>query len=449
MKYTYGIDFGTTNSTISIVKNGKVENLQIDPEAINPSIMRSVIYVSPEMKFLFGKPAVDAYLVDVAQGKGAIKKTIFTGRMIKIASPADAMGFRKDQIVPEILDIEESSGGRLFQALKSALSKPSISMINIFGQTFTLEELIGTFLKEMKERADAQMGESINSVVIGRPVQYVGDNNELAVERMTTALQYAGFTDITFEFEPIGAALDYGLSVKDQQIALIFDFGGGTLDLSIVKFPEGEVLVNTGLAIGGDYFNSKIFKKRIAKYFGSETKYGTQQIDLPSSIFLALQNWYQISLLKGEDFNESIESFRYMSSNIESVYALKSLVNNNLGFGLYEEIEKTKKELSFNNEAIYSFTAPDIDIHETVERTSFEEIISQDLINIENLMRDSVMEAGISIENVDVIATTGGSSLIPSVKTLITKTFGENKIKESDAFTSVASGLALRAMKTD
>src|SRR5258708_31494421 len=169
-KLAYGIDFGTTNSTISVVDPlGKPKTLNIDPSASNPAVMRSVIYVSPKMEFLFGKPAVDAYMTDVALGKGSKKKIIETGRMIKMAQPASASGFVPDKLVPEILEIEESEGGRLLQALKSNLSNEQISHINLFGQPKPIEWVIGQFLKEMKERADAIMGMKIDKVLLGRP----------------------------------------------------------------------------------------------------------------------------------------------------------------------------------------------------------------------------------------------------------------------------------------
>ncbi len=445
-KPAYGIDFGTTNSTISVVgATGKPLKLKIDPEAPNPAVMRSVIYVSPQMKFLFGKPAVDAYITDVALGKGSKKKIIETGRMIKLAQPASASGFVADKWVPEIIEIEESEGGRLLQALKSNLSNEQISTINLFGEPKPLEWVVGQFLKEMKERADEILKTKIDKVVLGRPVEYVGSNNELAVKRMRKAAQIAGFNEIEFEYEPVGAAYDYGVEIRTNQIALIYDFGGGTLDISVFKFPEKKVLANVGLPIGGDHFNTEIFMSKLSKYFGSEAKYGMKQLDLPRYIFDSLQNWYQISLLKTKSFADDLESFRFMCSNIVALNSLKSLIFNNLGFGLYEEIERVKKELSIKGSEIYRFNATDIEITKAITRLAFEEIIQNDLIDIEKTLNKALTLAGIKINDVDVVATTGGSSLVPVIHNQLIEMFGKEKIKESDAFTSVAAGLAIRA----
>ncbi len=439
-KIAYGIDFGTTNSTIAVVDRQRTPHtLKIDPQAENPSVMRSVIYVSPEMRFLYGKPAVDAYLIDVAQSKGAIKKKIFTGRYVPIA------GDKKNGMAEEYIEFEEDSGGRLFQALKSALSSNLLSTINIFGNPIPLEAVVGGFLKEMKTRADEIVGENVTTAIVGRPVEYAGDNNDLAVSRMESALKYAGFNHIEFEYEPVGAAYDYGIDITADQTVLVFDFGGGTIDLSLVRFPQKEFLTNTGLAIGGDYFNSELFREKIAPYFGSETMYGMAQMPLPSYIFRALENWYTISILKREDFRNALESFRYMSSNLESIDALRSLVENNLGFGIYEEVERVKKQLSDLETEAFVFEADKIHINEEIRRDTFEKIIKEDLQRIDDLIATSLISAGMSPESVDVVATTGGSSLIPIVRNLLEEKFGREKIMESDAFTSVASGLALRA----
>lgn len=443
-KRSYGIDFGTTNSTVAYVdENNKVVRLAIDPEAENPTVMRSVIYVSPDGQFLFGKPAVDTYLESVAVNKEAVKKTVFTGNYIKII---DDNG--KSVTVPEIIEVDIFNSGRLLQALKSALSSHSIKEMNLFGKVHLVEEVIAMYLKELKLRVDKIVGHEVTTAVIGRPVEYVGGDNKLAIERMGRACEIAGFKDFKFEYEPVGAAYDYGININESQKALIFDFGGGTLDISIFEFPSKKALTSTGLAIGGDHFNSEIFMNKLSKYFGSEATYGTSHLKLPTYIFSALQNWYEISLLKTNSFTESLQLFRFMCSDGDSLDRLNSLVKNNLGFTMYEEIERVKKSLSTNPEEQYKFLTKDIKIETIVEKKQFEDIIKNDLNDIEDLITNTLSSVGLRAKDIDVIVTTGGTSLIPSVIELLTNIFGENKIRKSDAFTGVASGLAIIAKNT-
>lgn len=436
---SYGIDFGTTNSTVAYVdENNKVVRLALDQDAENPTVIRSVIYVSPDGQFLFGKPAVDAYLLSVATNKEAEKKTIFTGNYIKII---DDNG--KSAIVPEIIDIDVFNSGRLLQSLKSALSSRLFKEINLFGQIYKVEEVVGMYLKELKNRSDKIVGQNVKSVVIGRPVEYVGGDNNLAIERMIKACKIAGFNNIEFEYEPVGAAYDYGFDIKSPQKVLVFDFGGGTLDVSIFKFPEKEVIVNMGLPIGGDHFNSEIFMSKLSTYFGSQATYGSSRLKLPTYIFGALENWYEISLLKTKTFTDNLNNFRYLNSDPDSLDRLNSLVTNNLGFGIYEEIERVKKSLSLNNSELYKFIATDINIETEIKRSEFEEIISEDLKDIRSLLTKVLSSCGLNTDDIDAVATTGGSSLVPAISNLLKEMFGEVKIQKTDAFTGVASGLAL------
>lgn len=446
MALAYGIDFGTTNSTICVADGlGNVRKLEIDPEADNPAVMRSVIYVSPNHRYLFGKPAVDAYLIDVAQNKATGKKSVFTGRYIKVGGDSTPNGVTKDKLIPEILEVDESANGRLFQALKSVLSRTSVDKIDVFGTSVKLDYLVGLFLLEMKQRADEIVGESVEHAMIGRPIQFVGENNDLAITRMKNAAQIAGFKEVQFDYEPVGAAFDYGVDVAHRQTALIFDFGGGTLDLSVIRFPERMILANVGLAIGGDHFNSEIFIEILGKYFGKHALYGFNQLPVPRHIFEELRNWYTISLLKTTGFKDSLDNFKFMNSDKKSIQALESLIFNNLGFSLYEEIDRVKKQLSIRDQETYELNAVDILINEIITKNQFEEIVMRDIESIEELLDQALQQAGIRNEDIDIVATTGGSSLIPIIQSLLIRRFGKESVRSKDAFTSVAAGLALRA----
>lgn len=443
--FTYGIDFGTTNSTITAVdKNGEVKRIEVDPHSPNPAVMRTVIYVRTSGEMLFGGSAINAYVNDIAEGKVAKSKLVFTGKYLKLQGDADLGGVTDDKIVPEIIEIQEGDGGRLIQSIKSTLGS-KLDTFDIFGKKYKVEELIGSFLRNMKSVADEITGEDVKSVVIGRPIKYVGGDEKLALDKMKAAAKLAGFEQISFEYEPIGAAYDYGIDTTENHTALMFDFGGGTLDLTVMKFPEKNVMSNCGLPLGGDLLNSSLFSEKISKHFGKGETYGEREMPMPDHIYEKLKNWYTISIMKTDKFADSLEHLEYKNSNPVAIKNLKHLVFDNLGFGLYQEIDDTKVNLSKADENKFKFESMDVVVEEYVSRDEFEEIISTHLDDVEDLIDEALSVAGVDEGQIDVVATTGGSSLIPSVKKLLIKRFGENKLKDSDAFTSVSTGLALKA----
>jgi hypothetical chaperone protein len=237
------------------------------------------------------------------------------------------------------------------------------------------------------------------------------------------------------------------IDVTKNKTVLVFDFGGGTLDLSIVRFPQKEIIINSGIPLGGDLINSNFFYEKIAHYLGKGGKYGNKNMTIPDALYLKMKNWYAISLMKNSDFYGSIDQFSYMNSDPKKVRDLEMLVSYNLGFKLYEEIDRLKKALSFQQENTFSLPLPNSEIIEMVQRHELEEIIKNDLLDIHKLIETTLKNAGLTTDQIDEIVITGGSSLIPSVINILSENFGSNKLSNRDTFTSVAAGLALYALE--
>ena len=137
------------------------------------------------------------------------------------------------QAIYDYLDDQED--GRLIQSVKSFLGSRTFEKTTIFGQPHTLQDLIYNLLASIKATAEAQAGEPIRKIVVGRPVHFVSENedddiNEFALSRLREPLEQAGFEEVIFELEPVGAAYHYGLNIDHDEIVLIGDFGGGTSD---------------------------------------------------------------------------------------------------------------------------------------------------------------------------------------------------------------------------
>ena len=151
----YAIDFGTSNSLLSFVKEGERPRL-LNLENEGP-ILRSLIFTPEKNRYYFGNQAIEKYQ-------------------------------------------ELGGDGRLFRSLKKFLPEPGFTGTEVFGKRLKIEDLIATILRDMKTKADQQVGHSVENVVLGRPALYSLDpaNDQLAEDRMRAAAEMVGFKQIEF-----------------------------------------------------------------------------------------------------------------------------------------------------------------------------------------------------------------------------------------------------------
>jgi hypothetical chaperone protein len=460
----YGFDFGTTNSSISLLLNGEPRLIPVDKKSIDPTVIRSLLFFfhrdlvkkedkktkkedwvyEGEFKYTFGQDALETYLSDNRNRAPGFVRQIFTGRMVQNnisvnAGPAD--------LVAEYYEDIDYGVGRLMQALKTALKAPLYRGSNLFGKFFTLEQMISLFVSQIKNVADKEVGGSNMSLRVGRPVKFLEDpKKDKEVEsRLYESLKMVGFSDIEFEFEPVAAAKYFLHRFKlSKKKILVFDFGGGTLDTAIVEFDgKYNVIATDGVYIGGNLLNSDIMKAKLNPYFGSEIRWGDQQAELPGNFMAALNSWYAVSNLNNPSDMRALGEMKRQCSDLPALERLIYLIKMNLGFSIYEAIEKAKKDLSENEETKIQFSDGPIQIDVSLSRKEFEELINPRINEIREVVLRTLKLAKTTPEEIGVVVRTGGSSLIPKVEQMLAEIFGSDKVRLFDAFTSIAAGLAL------
>lgn len=444
-----GIDFGTTNSVCAVAENGSSRVLKIEDDK-KKETLRSVLYVDPNHNIVIGKQAIDKYLWDVENLPATPPKMVKTGRIFRIVKHSTTGGFAGMQNVEETVEIDTSGRGRLLQSLKSVLGNPFYKGTEIFSKEYSLEELLTVLLKELKERSEKIINRKLTKAVIGRPVRYVGDHpdEKLAIKRMKTIAKNAGFKEIKLEYEPVGAALSFGVDIKQDSIILVFDFGGGTLDVCLMKLPEKKILAVSGRAIGGDLLSTEIFKHKLLHYFGSKTTFGGGKTEIPRHLMVALENWYSIAQLKKKSNIDAFEHLINSADNPKPIENLRELILSDSGFKIYQEIDRAKIELSDKDQARIRFDGENLHIDENITREEFENMIGPQIKQTQELLDEVIRIAGVTKEDIDTVITTGGSSNIPVFKKLLTDYFNHDKVQFGESFTSVASGLALRSEQT-
>ncbi len=446
MTHAYGFDFGTSNSAIAAPHNGAVTLYAIDPHAANPNVASSVLFIDRAGNSFVGAEAVREF-VERNTGREILRKRVSSGQMIETAFGQEYVQFDADVDVP----------GRFFQAIKAFLADESFEGTNVFGKFYTIQELAAEMMRVLKTRADALSGREVDAVVLGRPVFFNADVqlDRLAQTRLEQAARLAGFREIEFLFEPIGAALAHEAEITREQLAFVFDFGGGTLDFTVIRLDPArmyererkqDILAVGGVVVGGNTFDEDVMEKRLMKYFGKNyvgrTLTGTE-IRLPRWIQLQLRSWYTIPFLNEHKTIEDLKDLIALAhKGREDLLALLTLIQRNYGWNLFQAIEHAKLELSAKRASTIAFHRDNIQFDEAITRREFELIIGQRLRHINKEIDRTLHDAGLQAQDIDVVIRTGGSSLIPAVQKMLEKKFGANKVNRQEVFTSVVQGLA-------
>lgn len=419
MKMVFGLDFGTTNSALSVNSNGKVEIIDIDVHNIIGKTLRSVLYFNEDGGIFIGQEAIERY-------------------------------------------IEECATGRFMQSIKSFLSSRLFDYTRIYRKKYRLEDLIAIILKTIKQRGENYTGYEVDTVVMGRPVIF-SDNQEedkLAEDRLRIAAQKTGFKNIYFQLEPVAAALTFEqtLQTGEEKIVLIGDFGGGTSDFTVIKLRgnlpnkdlsrKDDILALGGIYVGGDIFDSQMMWGKVAKYFGKDAQYESMPgkwMGMPREISCKLRRWHLIPQLRERMTRDFIRRVKQYSDNPKLVENLENLIDDNYGFMLFQAIEKAKIELSYYEKSQIIFQEQDLSIKEYIIRIEFEAMIKEYVAKIKKCLERTISNAGLTDADINQVFITGGSSFIPCIRQLFIDKFGERKIKQMDAFTSIAYGLGVSA----
>lgn len=451
MTLRYGLDFGTSNSAIAIYRENQVEIIPLSKDGRRSDFIPTLLYIAEDGSNSIGFDAIDMYV------KNNVGRE-FKKKRVRIESP------QIESDAPTWAYIDVDIPGRFFQSLKTFLRDSYYDGSNVFGEFMSVEALTGLLLKEIKARADAVMGQNIDAVTIGRPVFFSTDPKEdqLAEARLIRAATLAGFTDINLVFEPYAAALDYARTRTTAENILVFDFGGGTLDYTILRiepkwvadgFPRDSVLASGGLTIGGNTFTEQIMENRVVDHFGGTVTYNSgpdnKALGLPRYIIEELRTWYTIPQLNERQLITFLKDIERVSANSREVRNLLTLITQNYGWDLFQSLERTKRLLSDSEVANISFSQGGILISKALRRRSFEADIRSYLKQIDASLEQLLQQASLTSDDINVIITTGGTSLIPAVQSLLSTKFNNSKIQQRAVFTSVVAGLAIAAAKQD
>ena len=403
-RYKLGIDFGTTNSSIALRYAPEMKDLEtvvFDADPHNKgmeSLLPSLLYLDEEGRELVG---VDALRASSLAG-------------------------------PEL-------NHKLIRTIKLELDRAQedVKFITIGAKDYYISDIIALILQRMMEEVGS-LSVQIDGVVFGHPVDYNDKCKQVMVEAAYKAGIYATLGEArkktVFVAEPVAVALDYAIDLREEKTIFVFDFGGGTLDTTIMKlkvqneddiFKPHEAIAKDRLTVGGELFTEELFKH------GFLNKYGIEK-------FL-------------KDF--------HIKEKLDRNELWDYLLENKMGIMFIQEMDWVKRMLSKRSNEILSFIKTDSDgtqyiIEQELTAQDFEDSIDHHFHDITESIKACLdlakKKGGVEKKDIDVVLLAGGSSTIPCIVKLVKEVFGNDRViepKKNQQLTSIVKGLAIAGLR--
>ena len=407
---TLGIDFGTSNSAMAWRgPQGSARLVALEGDAL--AMPTAVFYNAEDNSTHFGRDAIRHYL--------------------------------------------EGTEGRLMRSLKSLLGSPLLLETTQIGhQHISFQDIIATFLATLRERATQSLGHAPRRVVMGRPVHFVDDDAERdaqAEASLRQAVLSVGFDEVSFQLEPIAAALDYEQRLTQESTVLVVDLGGGTSDFTVVRLgPERvrhtdrsrDILATTGVHIGGTDYDRQLNLAQLMPLLGYK-HIGPEQREVPSRVFFDLATWH---LIHWQYQPRAIAHAKTLRSNYSDpcLHArLMRVLTERHGHLMAHEVEQAKIRCSVNGaQTGIDLSVLEQDLQAQLSVSDMQAQLHDLLSRTVACARECVHNAGLRDASLDAIYLTGGSSALSTFQQTLQAAFAGVPVVEGDLFGGVALGLA-------
>jgi len=409
------MDFGTSNSTFAVAEgNQRARLLPLEGQSVT---LPSVIFYSFETdEVFFGRAAMADYV--------------------------------------------SGGDGRLMRSLKSVLGSSLFSdATRVKRQSLSFAEILGTFIGELRRRAEVALDRPIDQAVLGRPVRFVDDDDAADAEaqrQLEQAARAEGFAHVEFQFEPIAAALDYEQQVSREELGLVIDIGGGTADFSVIRVsPEraraadrrDDILSTAGVHIGGTDFDRLLSLSQVMPLLGYRTETADGKRPLPSAPYYDLATWHRINRLYNPKTMLELRSTLREARHPERVEQLIGIVAERLGHRLASRVEEAKIALTDHSETQFDFATPRGRLETTITAADYAATLEDAVGRIGGTIREALASAEVGPDAIDTLILTGGSTQVPAVARRIRDILPAARAVATDAFGSVGLGLALDARR--
>jgi len=412
MTQTLGIDFGTSNTAAAVLVGGH------------------------------------AHLIEVEPGRTSLPTSVFFDYERKVTTYGSVANAA----------LIEGREGRFMRALKSVLGTPLMrEKRQLAYEQMTLIEVVARFLRTVRERAEASTGTKFDYALSGRPVRFHSSDdarNAQAEIDLREAYMVAGFSDVSFMYEPEAAALAAGPLAKGK-LGLIIDIGGGTSDFSIFEREgdETRIVASHGVCVGGTDFDKAISVAQVMPLFGhgSEIKneIGPGTHTAPNGIFHDLASWEKIPFLYTAEMRRTATLFRKLGVQPELFKRLSDVLELELGHDIAFAVEAGKIRVNAPEavDAAIDLRVIEKQLWARMSASDLSRILGDHAMTVKSAALDTLRMAGIPQDQIGQIVFVGGSSLMQVIETAMVDLFPHAILERTEAFTAVADGLAIAAAR--
>ncbi|WP_372365859.1 Hsp70 family protein [Candidatus Uabimicrobium sp. HlEnr_7] len=408
----YGLDFGASNTVLSVFWNDKLDIIKLSELSLSlPTLLYYTKY--------------ESYIGNDAQH-------------MMLNSATDK--------------------GRFIRNIKSALAIEGSDSTFVVDRKKSYVDIVCDYISSVKNIGDKHTGQECSEVVIGIPVNFcsVDDLNEQAKTFLRKAAWRSGFKKVSFVYEPVAAMINNMEQLKEGDTALVFDFGGSTLDFHLIKFNSRfdiKSLSTHGIKLGGHDITKKIIENKILKYFGLGVEYKSKTLDrkhnknnkllIPNSLpFVLLDD--DLNRSKDKGIIAEIDKILWESeTDIPQLHILKECINKRLYHYIFAAVELAKIEISDQLEVDINLNIGDLEIKEKLTQVEFNEILTCYKNDVVDAFSILIETSNIKRSEVNKIVLVGGSTKMLYFQELLKNYFTCAEIIETKfLFESVAMGLA-------
>jgi len=415
------IDFGTSNSAIALpAGGGGVTLVELEP---GQRTMPTAIFYAVEGLAAFEDPQLH-------YGRAAVAAYV------------------------------EGTEGRLMRSMKSILGSTLADQATDVGggRSVRYLDVVGGYLQHLKTLAERDAGHALTRVVLGRPVFFVDDDagrDAAAQAALERAARAVGFREISFQYEPIAAALDYETTVDHEQVVLVADIGGGTSDFSLVRVGpqqrqridrKADILANHGVHIAGTDFDRHIELDRILPACGYRAL-GPTGREVPSKVYFDLATWHLINTVYAPGRVAELARMKTFYADLKQHARLMTVIGERLGHALIGQAEGAKIAVADGGDTRIDLSLLEAGLQVAMNEGDAVAAIGNDLQRIVDAADDTLAQAGLARERVDALYFTGGSTGLKPLARQIAARFPAAKVVRGDRFASVAQGLGVHATK--